>query len=134
VSGRISGGKRRVFTGVVILALVVVNFMFPVAFMWWWAALGVFVLFNLGWDTWVDWVRLRRDSFFFADFTAANVLPGDKRYSLIVMPRAYPPRLLWALVVNDHSTRIYMGWLVWSRNTPGYEKAVSPGVRRKQVA
>jgi hypothetical protein len=112
--------------------LVIANYVFPVV--WWWVALGVFVLFSWAIGARVDWVKLRKDSFFFADFTSAQVSPGDKRYSLIMMSRACPPRLFWAVIVNDHSSRIYMGWTLWSRKSPGYEKAVSPGVRRKQIA
>jgi hypothetical protein len=136
VSGLTSAGKRRLAVWAAAIGVVIANWFIPGGFWWCLGGLLVFVLLNLGWDARSDWARLRRDSFFFADFTTAQIQPGDRRryYSPVVMRRDYPPRLLWAVIVNDHSTRIYMGWCLWSREPPGYEKAVSRGVRRKQIA
>jgi hypothetical protein len=94
---------------------------------------SVFTL-NFTWEALEDWRRLYKKAFDFSDFTATLTTPGASEYSTLVMRRGVPPRLLWVVVVNDHSSRVYMGWCFWSLKTPELGKAVTRGVRRKQVA
>jgi hypothetical protein len=101
---------------------------------WYLVAIFMFAVLNLLWDAWFDWRDLRRKAFIFADYTATLTTPDAKYYSVLAQPRDFPPKLMWVYVVNDHSSRIYMGWNFWVREEPEYEKAVTRGIRRKQVA
>jgi hypothetical protein len=93
-----------------------------------------FFTLNLVLEALEDWRRLYKKAFDFSDFTATLTTPGAREYSVMVMRRGFPPRLLWVVVVNDHGSRVYMGWYFWSRKSPELRKAVTRGVRRKQVA
>jgi hypothetical protein len=103
---------------------------------WTWYVLAVVLFMIVGWGRGVrdDWRGMYRMSFEFSDQTAKMAPPASRCYSVAVMKRGAPPRLIWVVVVNDHGARVYMGWFLWSRKTPEFRKAVTRGVRRRQVA
>jgi hypothetical protein len=128
--------RRRALTlGVPIILAVLMSWFFPWG-RWVWYALALVVAFILGWGWGVrdDWRRMYQVSFDFSDQTAKMAPPDARCYSVAVMKREAPPRLIWVVVVNDHGARVYMGWFLWSQGTPEFRKAVSRGVRRRQVA
>ena len=128
--------RRRALTlGVPIILAVTASWFFPWG-RWVWYVLAFVAAFILGWGWGVreDWREMYRLSFDFSDRTT-RMAPSDARcYSVAVMKREAPPRLIWIVVVNDHGSRVYMGWFLWSRRTPEFRKAVTRGIRRRQVA
>jgi hypothetical protein len=101
---------------------------------WYACASALFLILNWGWDVRADWQRMYQMSFEFSDETAKRAPPDCRCYSVAVMQRRPLPRLIWIVVVNDHGSRVYMGWFLWSRKTPEFRKAVTRGIRRRQVA
>jgi len=101
---------------------------------WYALAAALFLFLNWVWDISFDWGKMYQMSFDFSDQTAKMTPPDTRCYSVAVMKRGFPPRLIWVVVVNDHGSRVYMGWCFWSRRTPDFRKAVTRGIRRRQVA
>lgn len=101
-----------------------------------WFCIAIFMIlgFNLVWEACFDWQSMYDNAMAVADESIQQMPEHGKGFVTLTLPRDLPPRLLWAVIVHDHSSRIYMGWYWWKRDEPLFKDAVKPGVRRKQVA
>jgi hypothetical protein len=129
--------RRQVLLYTLVLSAGAVTWFLPwngLGWVWYVCAVLVYVICGWGYGVREDWRKMYHLSFDFSDETAKMAPPDARCYSVAVMKRAAPPRLIWTVVVNDHGSRVYMGWFLWSRRSPEWRKAVSRGIRRRQVA
>jgi hypothetical protein len=104
------------------------------AFDWFLICIGIILVGNLLWEAYGDWCGLYDRAMDVADESIQQIPLHGKGFVTLSMARDLPPRLLWCVIVHDHSSRVYMGWYWWKQVEPELCEAVKPGVRRKQVA
>jgi hypothetical protein len=119
-----------------VMFAVIINFYFPWFGGIFWFLIAIFLIgvLNLLWEVYFDWCDLYRNAMHVSDQSARHMPIGGKGYVNLSLPRSLPPRLLWVVIVHDHSGRVYMGWHWWSQKEPDFVKATTRGFRRKQVA
>jgi hypothetical protein len=114
---------------------ITLSMLYPsLSFEWFLIAIGMILLSNLIWEVCRDWQGLYDQAMDVADESIQQMPPHGKGFVTLTMRRDLPPRLLWCVIVHDHSSRVYMGWYWWKQADPTRLEAVKPGVRRKQVA
>lgn len=114
---------------------IVLSSLFPLlSFAWFLAAVIMILIGNLVWEACCDWGNLYDTAMDVAD-ESIQYMPGHgKGFVVLTTRRDFPPRMLWCVIVHDHSSRVYMGWYFWKQVDPEFPQATTPGVRRKQVA
>jgi hypothetical protein len=134
--GRDSYWRVIVTVWVPIASALILSVSFPVwgGVLWFIIAVFMVGMLNVLWEFIFDWRDLYRETMGVADQSIRHMIPNARGFVVLSHPRDLPPRLIWAVIVHDHSSRVYMGFHWWSKKEPDFRKAVSRGIRRRQVA